>query len=343
MSNDKNLVKEQTKTKQIDDSSLAPFGEDIFEQAKSGSAPQSSKDNVEVVENNNNSTAVENAKKPKTKQNKKSVYGKEESPKKKKIEAKFIERRKCSKWPLLTVVVFLVVGIFGAMFSVQKFYAERDRNKETLASELSNLEKRMTANFEIKLAEIKTGSIVNLKKMIVSQGLNIEGQQSQIDEITNAKKSAEGGGEKTYFELQSVKKELESKNTQLESLQNQIFHLQSKMRTVDFDKLSKMDFSKFVKVESPKRTLAVKSPAKKIKPKYKAPQAKTLYSIDGFTLYSIDMFGNEKIAVFTKNLVSQKVRIDESFKGYSINSILTNSGVVYFTKGNKRYSMRVKS
>jgi len=343
MSNDNNLVEEQTKTKQIDDSSLAPSGEDVFEQAKSGSAPQSSKDNVEVVENNNDSTGVENAKQPKTKQNEKSVYGKEESPKKKKFEAKFIERRKRSKWPLLTVVVFLVIGILGAMFSVQKFYAERDRNKETLASELSNLEKRMTANFEIKLAEIKTGSIVNLKKIIISQGLNIESNQSQIDEITNAKKSVEFGGEKIYFELQNVKKVLENKNAQLATLQNQLIHLQSKMRKVDFNKLSKMDFSKFVKVESPKPTLAVKSSVKKIKPKYKAPQAKTLYSIDGFTLYSIDMFGNEKIAVFTKNLVSQKVRIDESFKGYSINSILTNSGVVYFTKGNKRYSMRVKS
>lgn len=347
MSTDSNLEKEQPKSQQIDDNSQTASNEELFEQAKTDKVQEPLKGNDGLGDGNDDLSVVKDSKAEKPKEKKKSVFNRSAKPKKK-IDDKFVDRRKRSKWPLLTVVGFLVIIIFGAMFSAQQFFEERERNKEVLANELSNLEKSMTANFETQLSDIKKGAIVNLKKTLVSQGLNIELNQSQIDDITKAKKSVEFGGEKIYLELQEVKTELKSKTLLLSSVQNQLLHLQNRMRTVDFDKLSKIDLAKVQQVISAKPILPTQPTqptkiAKTVKPKAKAPLAKTLYSIDGFTLYSIDMFGDEKIAVFTKDLESKKVRVNELFKGYAINNILVKSGVIYFSKDSKRYSMRVES
>lgn len=347
MSTDSNFEKEQPKSQQIDDNSKEYSNEKIFEQAKTDNVKEPLKGNDDFDADNDCLSEGEFVEAQKPKQNKNSVFNRN-AKSKKKIEDNFVERRKRSKWPLLVVVSFFVIIIFGAMFSAQKFFAERERNKEVLANELSNLEKSMTANFETQLSDIKTGSIKSLKKTLVSQGLNIELHQNQIDDITKAKKSVEFGGEKIYLELQDMKTEIESKTILLSKVANQLLHLQNRMKTVDFNKLSKIDLSKIEQVISAKPSLPTQptqptQPVKKIKPKTKAPLAKTLYSIDGFTLYSIDMFGDEKIAVFTKDLESKKVRVKELFKGYSINNILMKSGVVYFSKDSKRYSMRVGS
>ena len=68
----------------------------------------------------------------------------------------------------------------------------------------------------------------------------------------------------------------------------------------------------------------------------------TLETVSGFTLFSIDLWGDEKIAVFTKDNKIEKVKVGEKIEGYLVTGVFLNRGFVSLYKNNRKYAIKVK-
>lgn len=338
---------DQSELQQID-VALNVTNNGLFEQAKNDKISDELLASESFGRSNEEPTENGLVKEPETttkkRAEKKSVQEKKVRDKKPKIDESGLPKKQRSKLNVVAVGGFFALSVLGSIFA-SNYYSEKKIHDEYLSETVAMINGNMDAGFERtnkEIDDIKTVRIVALKKLIESQDLIILEQHEQIDQIVKAKKSTRFGGESLYFELQELKTELASKDLSIKNLQNQLFALQSTIGQVDFKKLAKVNLNKIGTTPPTKSVVIKPSVVKKIKNK-KTNWAKTLYTINGYSLFSIDIFGSEKIAVFTKGLDSQKVRMNESFDGYSINSIKAESGVVYFSKGNKRYSMKVKA
>jgi hypothetical protein len=337
MSTNEQVKTEENVLEEIDEQHVEQANDQFFEQAKNDKISQAVMSSKIIPDTNNKKTQEKSIKESVKAVNKKPDSNKSKIQKKPKIDDSGKAKKTGSKLALLPFAGVIALTVLGGIFA-SNYYSDKEDVELHFNETITAINGSIYSGLETvnkSLSAIKTDDITKLKEMVDAQRLTIFEQQKQIDEIIKAKQSTQFGGESLYYEFQALKKEFDSKDLAITNVQNQLFALQNKIGKVDFNKLAKVNLNKIGTTPPPQKVAVVKNK--------KTNYAKTLYTINGFSLFSIDMFGSEKIAVFTKGLESKKVRVSELFNGYSIDSILSDSGVVYFNKNSKRYSMRVKA
>ncbi|MDG1752973.1 MAG: hypothetical protein P8I03_15145 [Thalassotalea sp.] len=227
---------------------------------------------------------------------------------------------------LIFIIVLIVIGGV-AYIAYEKYSLNKQQQETTIAIEQtrSNIEGNI-ATLEEKLVDVVDSQIKPLMNSVEQLKLalntlelslnknraNIEQQQLMLTGLSE--------NEKFNSELVNVvSKSSQANKESIDSLRMVLGALDQNLKNIEKTNL----------------------PSFSISPNA-AQETVDLKTIEGYKFFSVDIWGAEKVAVFTKDTAFQKVKEGEFIEGYYVESINAVSGEVELTKDKLKYLVTIR-
>lgn len=229
---------------------------------------------------------------------------------------------------VLLVLIILSIGL--AVFSYYKYIEQSKYSEELIRGSIGNIKMDMDVGFETfekKISGITRKTLNPLIKDYEDLAKKVSEQGILIKEQEEMQKALSASIAELQKNQESIGLKIDEKNAVLFQQQQLINNLGEQLKS------------------SPQPVKKIVTPTVNKTPQIEAKKeivfAKTIYSINGYSLFSIEIRGNEEIAVFLNGDDIKKVRLNETFGDYQIKNIQSNAGIIYLSKSGKRYSIGV--
>jgi uncharacterized coiled-coil protein SlyX len=223
------------------------------------------------------------------------------------------------------VLATLTLAIIGGSLFAYKKYSDINQEKVTTASieeVRTNIESNL-ATVEEKLVDVVNERINPLDETVVK----LKEKVTELEILILATKKSVDQQQTILTALS----ENEAFNSELVSVIN---------KSVDDHELSINAMKKFLNsLDKDIKSISKRPFAMSLDEKSKEVELKT---VSDFKLFAIDMWGTEKVAVFTKGNLIQKVKMGEFIESYFVESINSTRGEVSLSKDKKRYLVSIR-